>query len=145
MYETYRRANARYAVQFKSTGEVIEKMETKEDVDKYMSYLRETKQDHLFEVVDTKGLSCVSVSYTEMGGPWGYGHQEESFRTYGSLVRCLINLEKFIQEYTRSFGPDPRDVYDYFRHCSLTVNGKSRTEWFHKKYTHKINMKTLYI
>lgn len=140
-YETLRRYHkARYAVQRKDNGQVVDKCEEKEQAKWWL----ETYPNEV-ELIDTKDLSCVYVTYTELGGPWGYGHQEESFRTYGALVRCLINLEKFIQEYTKSFGPDPRDVYDYFRHCSLVVNGKSRTEWFHKVYTHKIDMHTLYI
>ena len=144
MYQSYdgyaAYVDARYAVQRISNGEVVEKIDSKEDAKWFLETYPE-----VFELIDTQGLSCVVVDYAEMSGPWGYGHQEESFRTYGSLIRCLINLEKFVQDYTRTFGPDPRDVYDYFRHCSLTVNGKDRTEWFHKKYSHKINYHTLYI
>ena len=133
-------ANARYAIQRISNGEVVEKVDKKEDAKWFLETYPE-----VFELIDIQNLSCVVVDYAEVGGPWGYGHQEESFRTYGSLVRCMINLEKFVQEYTRTFGPDPHDIYDYFRHCSLTVNGKDRTEWFHKVYTHKIDMHKLYI
>lgn len=28
------------------------------------------------------------------------------------------------------FGPDSRDIKDYFRKCSVMINEENRTEWF---------------
>ena len=112
----------RYAIQFKSNGVVVDYCDTKEQAQYWLTH-------HPVEIVDTTRTSKIVVTYTELGGPWGYGHQEESFATYGGLKRCIINLYKWMQKEASVWGPDTRDIKDYFRHCSLTVNGKDKTEW----------------
>ena len=110
----------RYAIQYK--GQVIDYCNTIEEAKYWM-------KQHKVELVEIANASKIKVVYTELGGPWGYGHQEESFATYGGLKRCIINLYKWMQKEASVWGPDTRDIKDYFRHCSLTVNGKDKTEW----------------
>lgn len=125
-----------YAIQLKSNGRVLDYCETKEQAKWWL-------ENYPVELVSTN-LPCIKVEYTELGGPHGYGHQEESFTTYGGFVRCLINFYKWMQETARTFGPDARDIKDYFRHCSVIVNGQDRTEWMLKQVD-KINIKQLYV
>lgn len=127
-----------YAIQRVDNGEVIDYCETLEQA-KYWLSLENPK----FEVVSTK-LSKITVVYTELGGPNGYGHQEESFVTYGGITRCIINLYKWVQRTTSIFGPDARDIRDYFRRCSVNVNGKDKTEWFISQLE-KLDRKLLYL
>lgn len=108
----------KYAIQLKSSGQVIDYCETKEQADFWL-------KNYPVELVDTTKVSKITVWYTELSGPWGYGHQEESFATYGGLKRCIINLYKWIQSEVSIWGPDS----DYFRHCSLTINNVDKTQW----------------
>ena len=108
----------KYAIQLKSSGQVIDYCETKEQADFWL-------KNYPVELVDTTKVSKVTVWYTELSGHWGYGHQEESFATYGGLKRCIINLYKWIQSEVSIWGPD----FEYFRHCSLTVNNVDKTQW----------------
>ena len=127
----------KYAVQLKSNGQVIDYCNTKEQADYWL-------KEHNTYLVDTTKSSYVKVIYTELGGPWGYGHQEESFATYGALLPCVRNLIKWIQEEARCFGPDARDIRDYFRGCSLLVNGINKTPWLLSQID-KISIKTIYV
>ena len=96
------------------------------------------------ECVSTN-TSCVIVRYSEPSGPHGYGHSEESFRTYGGIIRCFINLRKWVNEIVRTFGPDYRDIQDFFRHCSVEVNGKDLTSVFIDDINKLVNKNYLYI
>lgn len=82
-----------------------------------------------FELVATN-TSSIIVTYTEFGRPNGYGHQEESFATYGGIVRCIVNLYKWAIKEASFWGPSPRDIKDYLKKCSVTVNGQDKTAWF---------------
>lgn len=126
-----------YAVQRKDNGQVVDYCETKEQAKWWLDHYE------FLEVVNTN-LSHVTVSYAELGGPNGYGHQEESFATYGGLLKCIINLYKWMQETARTFGPDARDIRDFFRHCSLYVNGQDKTDWLIKQIG-KLTIKELYV
>ena len=126
----------KYAIQLKENGRVIDYCETKEQAKYWLS-------NHPVELVDTSKASKVSVEYTELGGPWGYGHQEESFATFGALKNCISNLYKWMQDEARIWGPDARDVRDYFRHCSLTINGEDKTSWLLRQVD-RINVKSIY-
>jgi len=112
----------KYAIQFKSNGQVIDYCDTVEQAEYWL-------KNHSVKLVDTTKSSKLSVTYTELGGPWGYGHQEESFTTYGGLKQCIINLYNWIKSETSICGPDVRDIKDYFRHCSLYVNNDNKTQW----------------
>ena len=96
------------------------------------------------EVVEIAKASKVVVQYTELSGPWGYGHQEESFATYGGLLPCIRRLYKWIQEQARFWGPDPREIRDFFKYCRLYINGEDKSEWLFKQVS-KLDMKTLYV
>ena len=126
----------KYAIQFKDSGRVIDYCETLEQAEYWLN-------DYPVEVVDTTKSSKITVTYTELGGPWGYGHQEESFATYGGLKRCIINLINWMKSETSVWGPDTKDIKDYFRHCSLYVNGKNKTQWLLGQID-KIDTKTVY-
>lgn len=97
-----------------------------------------------FELVEIAYASKVLVEYTELGGPLGYGHQEPSFETYGPIKRCISNLCKWMQSTASTFGPDARDIRDFFRHCSLYVNGENKTQWLLNQID-KLNMKEIYV
>ena len=113
-----------YAIQRLDNGQVFDYCENEEQAAYWL------KMDSpRFELVPTN-LSKIIVTYTELGGPHGYGHQEEAFTTYGGIVRCLINLCKWVQMEMAIFGPDSRDIKDYFRKCSVMINEENRTEWF---------------
>lgn len=112
----------KYAIQLKSNGRVIDYCETKEQADYWL-------KNYSVDLIDTTKVSKISVWYTELSGPWGYGHQEESFATYGGLKRCIINLYKWMQNEASIWGPDARDIKDYFKHCSLTINNVDKTKW----------------
>ena len=112
----------KYAIQFKNNGQVIDYCDTIEQAQYWL-------KKHDVELVDTTKTSKLSVTYTELGGPWGYGHQEESFATYGGLKRCIINLYKWMQSEACVWGPDVRDIKNCFRHCSLYINNKNKTQW----------------
>lgn len=126
----------RYAIQFKSNGQVIDYCETKEQANFWL-------KNYPVEVIDTTKTSKITVWYTELSGPWGYGHQEESFATYGGLKRCIINLINWMKSEARIWGPDARDIKDYFRHCSLTVNNTDKTQWLLNQID-KINRDTIF-
>jgi hypothetical protein len=128
----------RYAIQHKSSGQLIDYCDTKEQVQKWLNSYQ------MIEAIDTDHASKLVVTYTELSGPWGYGHQEESFSTYGGLVRCIISLHKWIQSEFSVWGPDVRDIRDYFRHCRLYVNGNDRTAWLLRQID-KLNVKELYV
>lgn len=127
----------KYAIQNKVSGQLIDYCETKEQVTKLLS-------NYPVECIELSKASKVSVWYTEPSGPWGYGHQEESFCTYGSIKKCIRNLYKWMQSTTRTFGPDARDIRDFFRHCSLTINGEDKTEWLLKQLE-GLSLKTIYV
>lgn len=96
------------------------------------------------ELVEIANASKVVVQYTELSGPWGYGHQEESFATYGALLPCVRRLYKWIQEQARFWGPDPREIRDYFKYCRLYINGEDKSEWFFEQ-VNKLDLKALYV
>ena len=61
--------NMRYAIQFKSNGVVVDYCDTIEQAQYWLAH-------YPVEVVDTTKTSKIVVNYIELGGPWGYGHQE---------------------------------------------------------------------
>ena len=113
----------KYAIQRISTGQVIDYVDSIEQASFWM------QREEGFEIVATD-TSHVVVTYTELGGPNGYGHQEESFATYGGIVRCIINLYKWAINEAYFWGPSPRDIRDYLGKCQVTVNGQDKTRWF---------------
>lgn len=113
----------RYAIQHKSSGQLIDYCDTKEQVQKWLNSYQ------MIEAIDTDHASKLVVTYTELSGPWGYGHQEESFATYGGLKRCIINLINWMKSEASVWGPDTRNIKDYFRHCSLYINNENKTQW----------------
>ena len=129
----------KYAIQHKISGQVVDYCETRDQA----SYWLDMKEDKL-EVVEIANASKVEVIYTELGGPWGYGHQESSFTTYGGLLPCIRRLISWMQREARVWGPDPRDVRDYFKNCRLYVNGEDKFEWFYNQYQ-KLDLKSLYV
>lgn len=127
----------KYAIQNVNSGQLIDYCETKEQA---LSWLT----SYPVELVEIAKASKVSVQYTELSGPWGYGHQEESFCTYGGLIICIHRLIKWMQSIARTFGPDARDIKDFFRHCRLYVNGKDETDWLSRQ-VNKLDLKALYV
>lgn len=126
----------RYAIQSKNNGQVIDYCDIKEQAEYWL-------KNHPVELVDTTISSKLTVIYTELGGPYGYGHQEDSFTTYGGLKHCIANLCKWMQSTARTFGPDAREVKDFFRHCKLYINDQDRSSWLLSQID-KINIKTIY-
>ena len=114
----------KYAVQRIDNGQVIDYVDSPKQASFWLQM-----SNPKFELVVTN-TSSIIVTYTELGGPNGYGHQEESFATYGGIIRCIINLYKWANQEVSVWGPDLRDVKDYFRRCHVTVNGQNKTEWF---------------
>lgn len=113
-----------YAIQRIDNGQVFDYCKTPEQATYWLNM-----NNPKFELVPTNTSSIV-VTYTELGGPHGYGHQEESFATYGGIKRCIINLYKWMQRESSIWGPNSRDIKDYFKKCSVIINGENKTEWF---------------
>lgn len=128
----------KYAILSKSNGQLMDYCESIEQADWFVN------QSDKFELVDTTHSSKIEVIYTELGGPNGYGHQEPSFTTYGGLLPCIRRLYKWMQEEARIWGPDPRDIRDYFKNCRLYVNGEDKFDWWYNQYQ-KLDLKSLYI
>ena len=126
----------KYAIQFKQTGQVIDYCDTVEQAEYWI-------KNHPVELVDTTKTTKLSVTYTELSGPWGYGHQEESFATYGGLKRCITNLINWMKSEANVWGPDTRDIKDYFRHCSLYINNENKTQWLLNQIN-KIDRNTIF-
>ena len=59
----------------------------------------------------------IIIEYTEPSGPHGYGHKEETFKCEGSLNDCIRKYYEWVFESTRIFGPDYRDIKNYFSNC----------------------------
>lgn len=127
----------KYAIQNKRSGQLIDYCETREQV---LSWLT----SYPVEAIEIEKASKVAVEYTELSGPWGYGHQEESFCTYGGLLTCIRRLIKWMQSTASTFGPDAREIKDFFRHCRLYVNGENKSEWLWEQMN-KLDLKTLYV
>jgi hypothetical protein len=127
----------RYAVQNRNSGQLIDYCETREQALNWLT-------SYPVELVEVAKASKVVVEYTELSGPWGYGHQEESFCTYGGLLPCVRRLIKWMQSIASTFGPDARDIKDFFRHCRLYVNGEDKSEWLFKQVS-KLDLKALYV
>lgn len=113
----------KYAVQRISTGQVIDYVDSPEQASFWI------QREEGFEIIPTNTSSIV-VTYAELGGPNGYGHQEEAFTTYGGIVRCIINLYKWAIQEANIWGPSPKDIRDYLGKCQVTVNGQDKTRWF---------------
>lgn len=128
----------KYAIQHKVSGQLVDYCATMEEAQSLLNWSSE------LEVVDTANASKIEVIYTELGGPWGYGHQEPSFTTYGSLLPCIRRLCKWMQEEARLWGPNPRDIKDYFKNCRLYVNGENKFDWWYNQYQ-KLDLKSLYV
>lgn len=126
----------KYAIQFKDSGQVIDYCNTEEQAEYWL-------KNHPVELIECSKASKLSVCYTELSGPWGYGHQEESFATFGGIKRCIINLYKWMQSEASVWGPDVRDIRDYFRHCSITINGQDKTQWLLNQID-KLSIKEIY-
>ena len=128
----------KYAILSKSNGQLIGYCESIEQADWFLN------QPNVFELVEISNASKVEVIYTELGGPNGYGHQEPSFTTYGGLLPCVRRLISWMQEEARVWGPDPRDIRDYFKNCRLYVNGEDKFDWWYNQYQ-KLDLKSLYV
>lgn len=129
----------KYAIQNKRTGATVEYCNNATEA--IAQYFLSNEE---FELVETANKSVIKVYYCEPSSPNSYGHSEESFVTYGSIKRCICNLIKWMQETTRLFGPDARDVYDFFKYCHLEINSKDKSEWLYDQL-HKMNYSILYV
>lgn len=127
----------KYAIQNRNSGQLIDYCETEEQALNWLV-------SYPVEAIKIENASKVSVQYTELSGPWGYGHQEESFITYGGLLLCIRRLIRWMQSIASTFGPDARDIKDFFEHCRLYVNGENRSEWMWEQAS-KLDLKTLYV
>lgn len=114
----------KYAIQRIDNGQVIDYVDSPEQASYWLQM-----SNPKFELVATN-TSSIIVTYTELGGPNGYGHQEESFATYGGIVRCIINLYKWANQEASMWGPNPMDIKGYLKKCNVIVNGRDKTKWF---------------
>ena len=117
--------NMKYAIQLRDSGTVIDYCDTKEQAEYWL------KAGNVC-LIEIKRASCIKVEYTELSGP------------YGALLPCVRNLIKWMQREVRIWGPDVREIKDYFRHCSLYVNGIDKSQWLWKQIE-GLNIKTIYV
>lgn len=127
-----------FALQNANNGQFIAPFESIEQARPLLE-----KYDYL-ELVEIENSTKIELNYIELGGPWGYGCNTPEFTTYGGLLKCIRHLIQYLQESARTFGPDPRDIKDYFHHCHLYVNGEDKSEWLWKQ-TDKIDLKTIIV
>lgn len=125
----------KYAILYK--GAVLDYCNTKEQATHWI------KMDKI-ELVEIANASKIEVIYTELGGPNGYGHQEPSFTTYGGILTCIKRLYSWMQNEASIWGPDARDIRDYFRHCRLYINGEDKSTWLFKQVDN-IDIKAIYV
>lgn len=97
-----------------------------------------------YKIVDMSKASSIKVYYTEMGGSSGYGHQEVSFEMYGGIVTCLHCLGNWAKDIQSTFGPDYRDIRDFFKQCRCYVNGEDKSEWFWKVFEDTLKKDMIY-
>lgn len=126
----------RYAIQHKTNGQLVDYCESIEQAAPLL------EKCNYLELVELENSSKIELNYIELGGPWGYGCNTPEFTTYGGLLKCIRRLIQYLQDSARTFGPDPRDIKDYFRHCHLYVNGEDKSQWLWEQ-TDKINLKTI--
>ena len=81
----------KYAIQLKTNGSVLDYSDSLEEIQQIIA-----SSSHNLEIVDTTTASVIKVTYTELGGPNGYGHSEISFITYGGIKKCARNLIKSV-------------------------------------------------
>ena len=127
-----------YSIQWRDNGAHIMHMDTIEEAQDLIKHYPEC------EYVSTN-TSCVIVWYCEPSGPYGYGHSEESFRTYGGIIRCYINLIKWVNDTIRTFGPDYREIKEFFKYCQLEINEENKTTESLEYINKMITKKYLYI
>ena len=128
----------KYAIQLRTNGSVLDYSDSLEEIQQIMA-----SSSHNLEIVDTTTASVIKVTYTELGGPNGYGHSEVSFITYGGIKKCARNLIKWMQETARIFGPDAREIKDFFKYCSLEVNHQDKSNWL-REQVKKLDIHTIY-
>lgn len=126
----------KYAIQHIGSGQLIDYCDTKEQASYFIN-----RGD--CELVEIAKAAKVSVVYTEIY-QMDYGHQEESFLTYGALRPCLSKLINWIKRTCRTFGPTIQDIRDFFRHCRLYVNGIDYTKWLEKQVS-KLDKNVVYV
>ena len=125
----------KYAILY--NGAVLDYCNTKEQATYWMKMNK-------VELVEIANASKVEVIYTELGGPNSYGHQEPSFTTYGGILTCIKRLYSWMQNEVSVWGPDARDIRDYFRHCRLYINGEDKSAWLFKQ-ADNIDIKAIYV
>lgn len=118
--------------------DLMDVYDTYQDASNVVSHIVEHNPGINIDVVDTDKASHLKVTYTELTSPYGYGHHEVSFETYGGIKECLIRLVNWVKTQERIFGPDWRDIRDYFRNCNVYVNDQDKTRWFNRVYVDKI-------
>ena len=128
----------KFSVQSKVNGQMIELCDTIEQIKAWKKAYPD------IEVISVENASCVEVCYVEYSGPSGYGCNTPEFTTYGSIKNCISYLYKWMQASARIFGPDAREVKDFFRHCHLYVNKENKSSWLWKQ-ADKIDLNTLYL
>ena len=127
-----------YSIQRRDNGVHIMHVDT---IEKAQNFLKKYPE---CECVSTN-TSYVIVRYCKPSGPYGYGHSEESFRTYGGIIRCYINLIKWVNDIIRTFGPDYREIKEFFKYCHLEINEENKTTEFLEYINKMITKKYLYI
>jgi hypothetical protein len=125
----------KYAILY--NGVVLDYCNTKEQATYWMKMNK-------VELVEIANASKVEVIYTELSGPNGYGHQDPSFTTYGGILTCIKRLYSWMQNEASIWGPDARDIRDYFRHCRLYINGEDKSTWLFKQ-ADNIDIKAIYV
>lgn len=65
----------------------------------------------------------LEIIYTELSGPNGYGCQCPEVSVEGSLNDIIREIHKWIGSSMSIFGPDPRDIKDYFKNCRAYIDG----------------------
>lgn len=126
-YEEY--ARLEWAVLRRDNGQLVDKYPTKESADKMTSNAPE-----YLETAYVANASKLEACYVEMAGPNGYGCNIPEFTTYGGIKRCIINFIKWAIESAKTFGPDARDIADYYRNLRIYVNGESHSDWWYENY-----------
>lgn len=71
-YFYYNTTIMKYAIQLRTNGSVLDYSDSLEEIQQIMA-----SSSHNLEIVDTTTASVIKVTYTELGGPNGYGVPKE--------------------------------------------------------------------
>lgn len=117
-----------YSIQRIDNGNMVDIFPSLESAQPILS-----RYPDILEAVPTN-TSKLEVYYVELAGPSGYGCNIPEFTTYGGVKRVIINFIKWAMHSAEVFGPDKRDIRDFYRNLRIYINDENHSDWWDKNY-----------